>query len=110
MIQATGDKSSWTREVDNREQDALYRIGRRIEIDYVFQRHRHKSSVPNAEHKIVRLFLRFEWSQTRKEIFRVHTRGCLLRKSRTAFVRPQFWLCLRLHMSLPNWVARRDTQ
>jgi hypothetical protein len=49
----TGEKSSWTREVNNREQDALYRIGRRIEIDYVLQRHRKKSSVPNSEHKIV---------------------------------------------------------
>ena len=49
----TGEKSSWTREVNSREQDALYRIGRHIEIDYVLQRHRNKSSPSQAEHKIV---------------------------------------------------------
>jgi hypothetical protein len=49
----TGEESSWTRQVNNRGQDALYRVGRQIEIDYVLQRHRHKSSVPNAEHKVV---------------------------------------------------------
>lgn len=53
VVSDTGEKSSWTREVNNREQDALYRVGRRIEIDYVLQRHRRKSSAPNSEHKIV---------------------------------------------------------
>lgn len=48
-----GEESQWTREVNTREQDALYRIGRRIEIDYVFQRHRRMSSNPKAEHKVV---------------------------------------------------------
>lgn len=48
-----GEESQWTREVNTREQDALYRVGRRIEIDYVLQRHRRKSSDPKAEHKVV---------------------------------------------------------
>ncbi len=48
-----GEESQWTREVNTREQDALYRVGRRIEIDYVFQRHRRMSSNPKAEHKVV---------------------------------------------------------
>jgi len=53
VVTDTGEKSSWTREVNNREQDALYRVGRGIEIDYVLQQHRRKSSAPNSEHKIV---------------------------------------------------------
>lgn len=48
-----GEESSWTREVNIQEQDALYRVGRRIEIDYVIQHFRRKSSDPNAEHKVV---------------------------------------------------------
>lgn len=48
-----GGESQWTREVNTREQDALYRVGRRIEIDYVLQRHRRKSSDPNAEYKVI---------------------------------------------------------
>ncbi len=48
-----GEKSSWTREVNRKEQDALYRVGRRIEIDYVLQRHRIKSSSQKKEHKVV---------------------------------------------------------
>ena len=48
-----GEKSSWTREVNRKEQDALYRVGRRIEIDYVLQRHRNKSSGRQKEHKVV---------------------------------------------------------
>lgn len=48
-----GEESCWTREVNNREQDALYMVGRNIQIDYVLQRHRKKNSVPNEEHKVV---------------------------------------------------------
>ncbi len=101
----TGEKSSWTREVNNREQDALYRMVVALRLT-TFSSDIGKNPrfpIPNT-----RLFLKFEWSQTRKEMFRVHTRGCLLRKSRIAFLQPQFWLCLRLHMSLPNWVAHPE--
>lgn len=48
-----GEESQWTRKVNTREQDVLYRVGRRIEIDYVLQRHRRKPSDPKAEHKVV---------------------------------------------------------
>ena len=53
VLSDTGEKSSWTREVNRREQDALYRVGRHIEIDYVLQKHRGKSSARTPEHKVV---------------------------------------------------------
>ena len=53
VLSDTGEKSSWTREVNTREQDALYRVGRHIEIDYVLQKHRGKSSALSPEHKVV---------------------------------------------------------
>ena len=53
VLSDAGEKSSWTREVNFKGQDALYRVGRRIEIDYVFQRHRRKLSTQNPEHKVV---------------------------------------------------------
>lgn len=53
ILSDTGEKSSWTREVNRREQDALYRVGRHIEIDYVLQKHRGKSSARKPEHKVV---------------------------------------------------------
>ncbi len=49
----TGKNSQWTRDVNSREQDALYRSGRRIEIDYVVQRHRRRSFDPDVEHEVV---------------------------------------------------------
>jgi hypothetical protein len=53
VVSDAGEKSSWTRDVNHKEQDALYRVGRRIEIDYVLQQHRNKSSSKNKEHKVV---------------------------------------------------------
>jgi hypothetical protein len=53
VLSDAGEKSEWTREVNRKEQDALYRIGRSIEIDYVLQRHRSKSSAHQKEHKVV---------------------------------------------------------
>jgi len=49
----SGELSNWTREVNSREQDALYIPGRRIEIDYVVQRHRPKSFSKGGETKVV---------------------------------------------------------
>jgi hypothetical protein len=48
-----GETSHWTREVNVKEQDALYIPGQRIEIDYVLQRHRAKSFDKGAERKVV---------------------------------------------------------
>jgi len=48
-----GQISEWTRMVNVKEQDALYIPGQRIEIDYVLQRHRPKSTDKGAEHKLV---------------------------------------------------------
>jgi hypothetical protein len=53
VLSDAGEKSDWTREVNRKEQDALYRVGRHIEIDYVLQKHRGKSSARNPEHKVV---------------------------------------------------------
>jgi hypothetical protein len=49
----TGEISHWTRKVNTKDQDALYIPGQRIEIDYVLQRHRPKSSDHGAEVKQV---------------------------------------------------------
>jgi hypothetical protein len=53
VLSDAGEKSDWTREVNRKEQDALYRVGRSIEIDYVLQRHRRKSSAQQKERKVV---------------------------------------------------------
>jgi hypothetical protein len=53
MIGDSGEESRWTREVNSPKQDQLYRIGARIEIDYVWQRHRPKSFDRGAEVKQV---------------------------------------------------------
>jgi hypothetical protein len=53
VLSDAGEKSTWTRDVNRKEQDALYRVGRRIEIDYVLQRHRRKLAKQDAEHKVV---------------------------------------------------------
>lgn len=51
--QDDGQISQWTREVNTKEQDALYVPGRRIEIDYVLQRRRLQSVENGAETKVV---------------------------------------------------------
>jgi hypothetical protein len=79
ILSDTGEKSSWTREVNHREQDALYRVGRQIEIDYVLQKHRGKSWARNPEHH--KSHLRFASSPMRKETFPELTRICLLTRS-----------------------------
>jgi hypothetical protein len=48
-----GEVSHWTREVNVKEQDALYIPGQRIEIDYVLQLHRPKSYDKGGETKLV---------------------------------------------------------
>jgi len=60
ILSDTGEKSSWTREVNHREQDALYRVGRHVEIDYVLQKHRGKSWARNPEHHKIVLEIRVE--------------------------------------------------
>ena len=46
-------KIKLTREVNLREQHALYWVGRHIEIDNVLRKHRGKSSARNPKHKVV---------------------------------------------------------
>jgi hypothetical protein len=53
MKSDAGEESRWTREVNTREQDALYRVGSRIEIDYVVQRHKPASFDHGGETKCV---------------------------------------------------------
>ena len=48
-----GETSRWTREANTKEQSATYEVGRRVEIDYVLQRHRPASSDRGAETKVV---------------------------------------------------------
>jgi hypothetical protein len=50
---SAGEISQWTREVNVKEQDALYIPGQRIEIDYVLQRHRPKSFDKGGGTKVV---------------------------------------------------------
>jgi hypothetical protein len=49
----SGERTSWTREVNAKEQDVLYKIGVPIEVDYVLQRHRPGSFDHGAEFKCV---------------------------------------------------------
>ena len=60
VLSDAGEKSDWTREVNRKEQDALYRVGRRIEIDYVLQQHRGKFRARNPEHRKIVLEIRVE--------------------------------------------------
>jgi len=53
LLTDTGEKSSWTREVNFSERDSLYRAGSRVEIDYVWQNSRPKSWSKGAEQKQV---------------------------------------------------------
>jgi hypothetical protein len=53
VVNDAGETSDWTRRVNTKEQDALYIPGQRLEIDYVFQRHRPKSAGHGAEVKQV---------------------------------------------------------
>ena len=43
MVSDAGEESSWTRMMHSAEQDERYRVGARIEIDFVWQQHRPKS-------------------------------------------------------------------
>jgi hypothetical protein len=40
MVDESGIESNWKREVNQAEDDDLYIVGRRVELDYVFQRTR----------------------------------------------------------------------
>jgi len=60
ILNDTGEQSSWTREVNHKEQDALYRVGRHIEIDYVLQKFRGKAWNRNPKHHEVILEIRVE--------------------------------------------------
>lgn len=48
-----GAKESFTRECHTREQDAEYRVGRAIEIDYVWQKHKKSFASHTLDTKIV---------------------------------------------------------
>lgn len=48
-----GNKSQWTREVNDAKDDSLYIEGKDIEIDYVIQRHNEKSWDGGSETKCV---------------------------------------------------------
>ena len=60
VLSDAGEQSSWTREVNHKEQDALYRVGRYIEIDYVLQKHRGKALARNPKHHEVIIEIRVE--------------------------------------------------
>jgi hypothetical protein len=51
MLSDAGEESRWTRWLNTAAHDRIYRIGSRIEIDYVMQRHRPQSSDKGAEIK-----------------------------------------------------------
>jgi hypothetical protein len=53
MRSDSGEESRWTREVNTKEQDRLYLVGSRIEIDYVNQTHRRASFHHGAVTKCV---------------------------------------------------------
>jgi len=96
VLSDAGDKSEWTREVNRKEQDALYRVGRPIEIAYVLQRHRSKNT---------KLSLRFASNRMRMEF----TRSCLRRKPHTAYLQRQFGLCSKPRTSSRNLGERLES-
>jgi hypothetical protein len=54
VLSDDGEKSRWTREVQDFSLDSLYRVGARIEIDYVFQKSKADATwKPGAEQKNV---------------------------------------------------------
>jgi hypothetical protein len=53
MVSDAGEESGWAREFNSLEQDGLYRVGSRIEIDYLWQRYRPESWAKGAEIKQV---------------------------------------------------------
>jgi len=48
-----GKKSRWTREANSKAQASIYEVGRRVELDYVFQRHQPASWDGGSETEIV---------------------------------------------------------
>jgi hypothetical protein len=53
MMSDDGEKSRWTREANTIEQSKMYEAGRRVEVDYVLQRHRPASWDRGSETKVV---------------------------------------------------------
>jgi hypothetical protein len=53
LIDAQGEKTSWTRQVNAREQDSSYREGSMAEIDFVLQNSRPLAWGKGAEQKQV---------------------------------------------------------
>jgi hypothetical protein len=53
MRSESGEELSWQRFANSKDQDSLYEVGRRVELDYVVQRHRPKSWDGGAETKCV---------------------------------------------------------
>lgn len=53
MMSDTGEESTWTRWMQSAEQDQFYRVGARIEIDFVWQQSRAKSFDHGARRKQV---------------------------------------------------------
>ncbi len=48
-----GEKSSWTREANSKAYASMYEVGRRVELDYVLQRHRPAAWNGGSETKVV---------------------------------------------------------
>jgi hypothetical protein len=53
MRHDSGDETSWSRFGHSGEDDRYYRVGRRIEVDYVVQRRRPEAMDAGTERKIV---------------------------------------------------------
>ena len=52
MRSETGEETSWSRYANDPDFASLYTVGRSVELDYVFQRHRPKSFDGGSEQKI----------------------------------------------------------
>ncbi len=48
-----GEKSSWTREANSKAHASMYEVGRRVELDYVLQRHRPAAWDGGSETRVV---------------------------------------------------------
>ena len=53
LVNLEGKKSQWTRELNNKNNDAFYSVGKNVEIDYVIQHHKESSFSKETETKCI---------------------------------------------------------
>ena len=53
LVSLDGEKSQWTRELNNKNNDTFYSVGKNVEIDYVIQNHKESSFSKETETKCI---------------------------------------------------------